>query len=111
MKTNTRIAASATSPIRAASIEPMRPIHPRSNPSLVEKRAVYLPRKTSVSLEDAFWRALREIAVARNLSRHDLVRHIDKKRQQANLSSALRVFVLEYYRKRARRPSNPTARR
>ena len=70
------------------------------SPSLVRKRETYLPRKTSVSLEDAFWNALKEIAAAKNpnLSRHDLVRQIARKCPHANLSSAIRLFVLEYYR-------------
>ena len=80
----------------------MQPKQERSQPSLVRKRETYLPRKTSVSLEDAFWNALKEIAVAKNpnLSRHDLVRQIAKRCQHANLSSAIRLFVLEYYRGR-----------
>jgi predicted DNA-binding ribbon-helix-helix protein len=65
--------------------------------SLNVKRIVYLPRKTSVTVEDAFWKSLRAIAAARNMSMPVLVQEIDKKRQHANLSSAIRVFVLEYY--------------
>ena len=54
--------------------------------------------KTSVSLEDAFWNALRDIAAARNVTLSRLVTLIDSTRCQGNLSSALRLFVLEYYR-------------
>jgi predicted DNA-binding ribbon-helix-helix protein len=71
--------------------------------SLIRKRRIRLPRgKTSVALEDAFWESLKEIAAARNMSRPALVQEINKKRQHANLSSAIRVFVLEYYRERTR---------
>ncbi len=50
--------------------------------------------RTSISLEDAFWTALREIAVARGQSLAGLVAAIDATRGEANLSSAIRVFVL-----------------
>jgi predicted DNA-binding ribbon-helix-helix protein len=62
---------------------------------------VYLPHKTSVSQEDAFWKPLKEIAAARNMGLSALVQEINKKRQHANLSSAIRVFVFEFYRERA----------
>ena len=84
----------------------MRSKTPRSHPSLVQKRAIYLPRKTSVTLEDAFWKALKEIATAKSIRLPALVQEIDKKRLQPNLSSAIRLFVLDYYRRRTtRRPS------
>jgi predicted DNA-binding ribbon-helix-helix protein len=67
--------------------------------SLVVKRSVILAgHKTSVSLEDAFWNALKEIARRRLITLRDLIGTIDSQRQQRNLSSALRVFVLEFYR-------------
>ncbi len=51
--------------------------------------------RTSVSLEDAFWRALKDIAAADGLSVAALVGRVDAGRGAANLSSALRVFTLE----------------
>ena len=67
--------------------------------SPVVKRSVRLAgHKTSVSLEDAFWNALKEIAEKRLMTLRDLIGTIDSQRQQRNLSSALRVFVLEFYR-------------
>ena len=54
-------------------------------------------RKTSVNLEDEFWDGLKEVAVARNMKLHTLVTKIDSKRQHANLSSAVRLFVLDFY--------------
>jgi predicted DNA-binding ribbon-helix-helix protein len=51
--------------------------------------------RTSISLEDAFWRRLRALAAARGLSVNALAGEIDAARGVANLSSAIRVFVLE----------------
>jgi predicted DNA-binding ribbon-helix-helix protein len=56
---------------------------------------------TSISLEDAFWTALRSIAAARNLPLAALVAEIDAARGTGNLSSALRVFVLQNLQARA----------
>ena len=67
--------------------------------SLVVKRSINIAgHKTSVSLEDAFWNALKEIAGARDASLSDLVAGIDKARELGNLSSAIRLFVLDFYR-------------
>jgi predicted DNA-binding ribbon-helix-helix protein len=54
-------------------------------------------RRTSVALEDIFWTALKEIAHERGETLQHLITSIDAKRKAANLSSILRVFVLEYY--------------
>ncbi len=71
----------------------------RSLPSQVLKRSINIDgHKTSVSLEDGFWRALRELAVIQNLRVSELVSRIAKDRQNKNLSSAIRVFVLDHYR-------------
>jgi predicted DNA-binding ribbon-helix-helix protein len=68
--------------------------------SLVSKRSIIVAtHKTSVSLEDAFWNALKEIAKVRNVTVSDLVGTIDSERQHENLSSAIRLFVLSVYRK------------
>ena len=67
--------------------------------SPVVKRSIVLAgNKTSVSLEDEFWRGLKEIAGKRLVTLSTLVDTIDAQRQQGNLSSALRLFVLEFYR-------------
>ena len=61
----------------------------------ITKRSVMIAgHRTSVSLEDPFWTALREIAEARGQSVQALVGAIDAGRGGQNLSSALRVFVL-----------------
>jgi predicted DNA-binding ribbon-helix-helix protein len=67
--------------------------------SLNKKRnAVVRGHKTSIYLEETFWKALREIAAARNIALSDLLVTIDNEQQHGNLSSAIRTFVLEYYR-------------
>ena len=67
--------------------------------STVTKRSVVIAgRKTSISLEDAFWKALKEIARGRDLTLSEMVAAIDSGRAQGNLSSALRLFVLDHYR-------------
>ena len=68
---------------------------------VVKRSIVIAGHKTSVSLEDAFWKALKEIAFARQTTLSDLVATIDSGRQHRNLSSALRLFVLDFYRSRA----------
>ena len=65
---------------------------------VVKRSIVIAGHKTSVSLEDAFWRGLKEIAAARNVTLSDLVATIDGGRRQGNLSSAIRLFVLDFYR-------------
>lgn len=63
--------------------------------SIVVKHSLTIAgHRTSVSLEQAFWDALREIARVRGVSRAALIGEIDSGRGGANLSSAIRVFVL-----------------
>jgi predicted DNA-binding ribbon-helix-helix protein len=76
--------------------------------STVVKRSIVIGgRKTSVSLEDAFWSALKEIATQRGTSRSELVTAINDGRQNCNLSSAIRVFVLEVYQNEASSSADP----
>jgi len=65
---------------------------------VVKRSIVIAGHKTSVSLEDAFWKCLKEIAGGRDMTLSDLVATIDTDRRQGNLSSAIRLFVLDYYR-------------
>ena len=66
--------------------------------STIVKRSVTIGgHRTSVSLEDAFWKALREIARRRNMTLSGLIETINVDRKQGNLSSAIRLFVLEVY--------------
>ena len=71
-------------------------------PSKVRKRNVRIGSglATSVSLEDAFWEGLQAIARERQSPLSDLLASIHKQRP-ANLSSALRLYVLDYYRRLA----------
>lgn len=65
---------------------------------VVKRSIVVKGHKTSVSLEEAFWTAMKEIAARRNMTLSDLVSEIDTNRQHGNLSSAIRLLVLAYYR-------------
>lgn len=68
-------------------------------PTRMRKHSLQIAgHRTSVSLEDAFWAALRDIADARGVSLAGLVAQVDASRGEANLSSAIRVFVLETVR-------------
>jgi predicted DNA-binding ribbon-helix-helix protein len=74
--------------------------------SPVIKRSILIAgHRTSVSLEDAFWKALKDIARARRVSVAELIASIDGARQTGdhagNLCSAIRVFVLDYYKTRS----------
>jgi predicted DNA-binding ribbon-helix-helix protein len=69
--------------------------------SVVKRSIVLAGHKTSVSLEDAFWEGLKEIAKTKRVTLSDLVGGIDVDREHGNLSSALRLFVLGHYQKRA----------
>src|ERR1700759_2694240 len=75
--------------------------------SPVLKRSIVIAgHKTSVSLEDAFWKGLKEIAGERDMTLSDLVATIDSERQHGNLSSAIRLFVLDHYRGQGRDDKN-----
>ena len=65
---------------------------------VVKRTIIIASHKTSVSLEDAFWAALKEAATARGVTISDLVASIDVERRQDNLSSCLRLFALDFYR-------------
>jgi predicted DNA-binding ribbon-helix-helix protein len=67
------------------------------------KRSIVIAgHKTSVSLEDEFWNSLKEIAHQRDMTVAALVAAIDGDRQHANLSSAIPLFVLGFYRDQRR---------
>ncbi len=65
---------------------------------VVKRSIVIAGHKTSVSLEDAFWTGLKEIAASRDVTLSDMVAAIDSDRRHGNLSSAIRLFVLDHYR-------------
>lgn len=61
----------------------------------IVKRSVSIAgHRTSITLEEPFWEALREIAEREQLSMQALIGRIDAERGEQNLSSAIRVFVL-----------------
>ena len=75
----------------------MRPEKQRGK-SLVLKRNVRLnERMTCISLEDAFWDVLNELAAAQQRPVFDLLAEINNKRRSTNLSSEIRLFVLNHY--------------
>jgi predicted DNA-binding ribbon-helix-helix protein len=68
---------------------------------IIAKRSIVISgRQTSVSVEDQFWTGLAEIATELKLPIRALVTSINTDREHSNLSSAIRVFVLRYYRDR-----------
>ncbi len=71
------------------------PMTHSASPLVLKHSLVIAGHRTSVSLEDAFWRRLSRIAAERGLSINALAAIVDASRGEANLSSALRVFVLE----------------
>ena len=73
-----------------------------SKSPIVKRSIVVGGHKTSVSLEDAFWTDLREIAHESRATMSSLVAGIDKAHHPGNLSSAIRLFVLEHWHNRSR---------
>ena len=65
---------------------------------IIKRSIIIAGHKTSISLEDAFWSGLKEIAQAQGASLTQTVTEIDTTRQQNNLSSAIRLFVLGHVR-------------
>jgi predicted DNA-binding ribbon-helix-helix protein len=68
---------------------------------IVKRSIVIAGHKTSVSVEDAFWMALKDIAAGRGTTVAELIATIDTSRQHGNLSSAIRLFVLDHFRTQA----------
>lgn len=69
--------------------------------AIVKRSVVIHGHKTSVSLEQPFWNIVRSMAADEQMTVSALLRRIDEARQHANLSSAVRVYVLEQVRARA----------
>ena len=67
---------------------------------IVKRSVVIAGRKKSISLEETVWKSLREIATYRDMTLVALLATIESKRNQGNLSSAIRLFVLNVYRKK-----------
>jgi predicted DNA-binding ribbon-helix-helix protein len=80
-----------------------------ANARVVKRSLVIAGHRTSISLEDAFWRRLRVIAAERGLSLNGLAAMVDASRGGANLSSAIRVFVLEAEGAKQSRPAGDSS--
>ena len=78
----------------------------------VLKRSIEINgKKTSISLEDEFWYGLLEIATYKKMAVPALVEQIDNRRKIINLSSAIRIFVFNYFRGPARKRRRRRAKR
>lgn len=75
--------------------------------SIVKRSIVLAGHKTSVSLENEFWQGLHQIAEQQKISVTALLQKIDLGRINANLSSAIRIFVLECFRTQAMAGQQP----
>jgi predicted DNA-binding ribbon-helix-helix protein len=85
-------------------VNPKQRADSSGKPSQLLKRSIVITgHKTSVSLEDAFWSALKKIAATQKIPLSDLVSTIANERKHGNLSSAIRLFVLDHYRRLAER--------
>ena len=71
--------------------------------AIVKRSVVIAGQKTSVSLEDSFWTALKDVARQQQMPICELVTGIDSQRSNGNLSSAIRLFVLAHFRELATR--------
>jgi predicted DNA-binding ribbon-helix-helix protein len=76
----------------------MRHFGPHRKSTVIKRSVLVAGHLTSVSLEDAFWKSLKEIASEHDMTLRERIAAIDSKRQRGNLSSAIRVFVLDFYR-------------
>jgi predicted DNA-binding ribbon-helix-helix protein len=84
---------------------PKRPQGPRGKSQVFKRSVDFGGHKTSVTLEHTFWNELKGIAAAQGIPVSHLIATIDserRERQQTNLSSAIRLFVLDCYRRRVR---------
>jgi predicted DNA-binding ribbon-helix-helix protein len=70
----------------------------RRKSTIVRRYVTIRGRNSSVSLEDKFWEALKEIADIRGTTRATIVSTIEGEGRPRNQSSAIRVFVLDHYR-------------
>ena len=70
--------------------------------SVIKRSVVFNGHKTSARHKDAFWNSLKEIAHTHGVTMSKLVAEIDNARQHNNLSSAVRLFILDQFRTRRR---------
>ncbi len=74
---------------------------PRLSTRPVKRSLTIAGHRTSISLEEPFWQALRQVAREKRKPLPALIFQIDAQRNKTNLSSAIRVYLLEYFRERA----------
>ena len=76
--------------------------------SAANKRSIVIDgRKTSISLDDSLWAELKEIAQFKRVSVAKLIAVIDATRKQSNLSSEIRIFVLEHFQNKRKQADLP----
>jgi predicted DNA-binding ribbon-helix-helix protein len=80
-------------------MKPKRRSHKRKRMPVAKRPVVIAGRRTSISLEDNFWQALKTIASFEKIQLSDLVLKINQGKHNANLSSAIGLFILDYYRR------------
>lgn len=69
--------------------------------ALPRKRSITIRgHRTSITLEDAFWNALIEVAAEEGMTPSALIAEIDHNRGEASLSAAIRVYLLSWFRAR-----------
>jgi len=76
----------------------MRHLGPHRKSTVFKRSVSVAGHLTSVSIEDAFWKSLKEIASEHDMTLSELITTINSERRHSNLSSAIRVFVLDFYR-------------
>jgi predicted DNA-binding ribbon-helix-helix protein len=77
------------------------PVRAASNPHLPIRNVIVKGRRTSVRLEPAMWDALQEIVTLQGQTVNQLLTEIDRRRGHASLTSAIRVYIVEFYRSAA----------
>lgn len=94
-------------PSEALVADGRSPAHRAINSPVIKRSIIRNGHKSSVSLEDQFWDGLREIADLRSMTVSALVATIDHGSNKRNLSSAIRVFVLDHFRNNNRQTKPP----
>jgi predicted DNA-binding ribbon-helix-helix protein len=79
----------------------MRRSRKAARPSLLPRNVYVRERRTSLRLEPVMWDALADIAAERGASIHDLVTEAAESNDMPNLSAAVRVFIVAFYRSRS----------
>jgi predicted DNA-binding ribbon-helix-helix protein len=93
--------------IRSLIIPSMRTTNRQAGERIARPRSLFIGNhKTSLRLEGVMWHALHDIAEERGKTVNDLIIEIRQDHDQANLSSAIRVYIVEYYRAAFRKAQN-----